>query len=36
MEGEGWPEGWKEGVEVPVVKKGAGERVEDYADPDGL
>ena len=28
--GEGWPEGWKEGVVVPVLKKGAGEKVEDY------
>ena len=28
--GEGWPEGWKEGIVVPVLKKGAGERVEDY------
>ena len=30
VEGEGWPEGWKEGVVVPVLKKGAGEKVEDY------
>ena len=30
MEGEGWVEEWREGVVVPVVKKGAGKRVEDY------
>jgi len=29
-EGEGWPEVWKKGVIVPVVKKGEGGRVEDY------
>lgn len=29
-EGEGWPEGWKQGIVVPVVKKGSGERVEEY------
>lgn len=28
--GEGWPEKWKEGVIVPLVKKGEGEKVEDY------
>jgi len=28
--GEGWPEGWKEGMVVPIIKKGEGERVEDY------
>lgn len=28
--GEGWPEEWKEGVIVPIVKKGEGERVEEY------
>lgn len=29
-EGEGWPEGWKEGVVVPIVKRGVRARVEDY------
>jgi len=28
--GERWPEGWKEGMVVPIVKKGEGERMEDY------
>lgn len=28
--GEGWPEDWKEGVVVPVVKRGRGERVEEH------
>jgi len=28
--GGGWPESWKEGVVVPIVKKREGERVEDY------
>ena len=28
--GEGWVEEWREGVVVPVVKKGVGKRVEDY------
>ena len=28
--GEGWVEEWREGVVVPVVKRGAGKRVEDY------
>lgn len=28
--GEGWPEAWKEGLIVPILKKGEGERVEDY------
>ncbi|XP_067217103.1 LINE-1 retrotransposable element ORF2 protein [Linepithema humile] len=28
--GEGWPERWKEGVVVPIRKKGEGEKVEDY------
>ncbi|KMQ82370.1 endonuclease-reverse transcriptase, partial [Lasius niger] len=28
--GEGWPEQWKDGVIVPLVKKGGGERVEEY------
>lgn len=27
---EGWPEGWKEGVIVPIVKKGKREKVEEY------
>ena len=30
MEGGRVAGGWKEGVVVPVVKKGAGEMVEDY------
>jgi len=28
--GGGWPESWKEGMIVPIVKKGEGERVENY------
>lgn len=28
--GGGWPEEWKEGVIIPIVKKGEGERVEEY------
>lgn len=28
--GEGWPESWKEGAIVPIMKKGERERVEDY------
>jgi len=28
--GKGWPEGWKEGIIIPIVKKGEGERVEHY------
>lgn len=28
--GEGWPEEWKEGVMVPIVKKREGARVEEY------
>jgi len=28
--GEGWPGEWKEGIIVPIVKKGRGERVEEY------
>lgn len=28
--GEGWPEEWKEGVVVPIVKKGKGEKVGEY------
>lgn len=27
---EGWPEGWKEGMIVPIIKRGEGGRVEDY------
>ncbi|XP_043464490.1 uncharacterized protein LOC122499949 [Leptopilina heterotoma] len=29
-EGEGWPEEWKTGLIVPIVKKGEGGKVEDY------
>lgn len=28
--GERWPQTWKEGVIVPIVKKGEGEKVEEY------
>jgi len=28
--GEGWPEEWKEGVVVPILKKGKGDKVKDY------
>jgi len=28
--GEGWPESWKEGIIVPLLKKGTGDRVENY------
>jgi len=28
--GGGWPEEWREGIVVPIVKKGEGEKVEDY------
>lgn len=28
--GEGWPESWKEGLVMPIVKKGEGGKVEDY------
>ncbi|XP_077255544.1 uncharacterized protein LOC143893719 [Temnothorax americanus] len=28
--GEGWPEDWREGIIVPIGKKGEGERVGDY------
>ena len=28
--GDGWPEEWKVGIVVPVVKKGVGKRVEEY------
>lgn len=27
---EEWPEGWKEGVIEPIVKKGKREKVEEY------
>ena len=29
-EGEGWPQGWKEGIIAPLVKKGGGTSVQDY------
>ena len=29
-EGEGWPQGWKEGLIAPLVKKGRGTGVQDY------
>lgn len=29
-EGEGWPEEWKEGIIVPILKKGEGREVRDY------
>jgi hypothetical protein len=28
--GEGWPEDWKEGVIIPIVKKGEGRKVDEY------
>ncbi|RLU21743.1 hypothetical protein DMN91_006119 [Ooceraea biroi] len=28
--GEGWPEKWKEGIVVPIVKKGDGRRISEY------
>lgn len=28
--GEGWPKEWKEGIIAPIVKKGEGEKVEEY------
>jgi len=28
--GEGWPENWKEGVIVPIVKKGEGVKIKEY------
>jgi len=28
--GEGWPESWKKGVVVPIVKKREGEKIEEY------
>lgn len=30
--GVGWPEGWKEGVLVPILKKGEKAKIEDYRD----
>lgn len=30
--GEGWPEGWKEGMIVPIIKRGEVGRVEDYRE----
>jgi len=27
---EGWPEKWKEGIIIPIVKKGKEEKVEEY------
>jgi len=28
--GEGWPESWREGIIVPIVKKGQGTKVKEY------
>lgn len=28
--GEEWPDAWKEGVIVPIINKGKGERIEEY------
>lgn len=28
--GEGWPEEWKEGIIIPIVKKKRGEDVREY------
>jgi len=28
--GEGWPENWKEGIVVPILKRGEGRKVEDH------
>lgn len=30
LKAEGWPEEWKEGVIVPIVKKECGEVLEEY------
>lgn len=30
--GEGWPEKWKEGVIISIVKKGEGKRVENIEE----
>lgn len=27
---EGWPEDWKEGVVIPILKKSQGEKVKEY------
>lgn len=32
--GEGWPEEWKEGITVPIVKKGKGDTVGEYRGGD--
>lgn len=32
--GEKWPDSWKEGVIVPIVKKGEGEKIEQYRGDD--
>ncbi|XP_043263108.1 uncharacterized protein LOC122403575 [Colletes gigas] len=29
-DGEGWPQGWKEGIIVPLAKKGGGKREQEY------
>ena len=29
-DGEGWPQGWREGIIVPLVKKGGGTKVQEY------
>ena len=29
-EGEGWPQGWREGIIVPLAKEGSGARVQEY------
>ena len=28
--GEGWPKGWRTGLEVSLIKKGEGVKVEEY------
>jgi len=28
--GEGWPESWKEGIVIPILKSGEGRKVENY------
>lgn len=32
--GEKWPDSWKEEVIVPIVKKGEGEKIEQYRGDD--
>jgi len=32
MERRGWPQGWREGVIVPIMKKGGEEKAEDYRE----